>query len=64
MQTVSVVMVKGGVLMADCKYYYEEFCVNDKCPMCADYCPVADIPDICKWEDRSDSDGKTTRDSY
>ena len=39
--------------MADCKYYYDEFCVNDQCPMCADYCPVPDVPDVCKWEDRS-----------
>ena len=36
----------------DCKYYYEEFCVNNKCPMCADYCPVPDTPDVCKWEER------------
>jgi hypothetical protein len=39
--------------MADCKYYYEEFCVNNKCPMCADYCPVPDTPDVCKHEDRT-----------
>ena len=39
--------------MADCKYYYDEFCVNDKCPMCADYCPVPNTPDVCKWENRN-----------
>lgn len=38
--------------MADCKYYYDEFCVNDKCPMCADYCPVPDTENVCKWEER------------
>jgi hypothetical protein len=38
--------------MADCKYYYDEFCVNNKCPMCADYCPVPDTENVCKWEER------------
>ena len=38
--------------MTDCKYYYDEFCVNDKCPMCADYCPVPDTENVCKWEER------------
>ena len=44
--------------MNDCKYYYDEFCVNDKCPMFADYCPVPDTADVCKHEDRSESDEK------
>lgn len=43
--------------MADCKYYYDEFCVNDKCPVVADYCPVPDTPDVCRWEERSDDNG-------
>ena len=38
--------------MAECKYYYDEFCVNDKCPLCADYCPVVDTENVCKWEER------------
>lgn len=48
---------KEGVLMADCKYCQDEFCTNDKCPMRADYCPVPDTEEVCKWEDRSDRDG-------
>ena len=43
---------KGRMTMADCKYYYDEFCVNDKCPLCADYCPVVDTENVCKWEER------------
>lgn len=38
--------------MTDCKWYHAEFCVNDQCPMCADYCPVPDVADVCKWEER------------
>lgn len=38
--------------MIKCKYYYDEFCVNNRCPMCADYCPVPDTPNVCQWEDR------------
>lgn len=33
-----------------CKYCKEEFCVNDACPLCADYCPVIDVPGVCKYE--------------
>ena len=33
-----------------CKYCKDEFCVNDACPMCADYCPVIDVPGVCKYE--------------
>lgn len=35
-----------------CKYCKDEFCVNAACPLCADYCPVIDIPGVCKHEDR------------
>lgn len=35
-----------------CKYMLDEICVNDKCPMCCDYCPVPDTEDVCKWEER------------
>ena len=42
--------------MADCKYYYDEFCVNDQCPMCTDYCPVPDTPEVCRWENRIKED--------
>lgn len=33
---------------------FNEICVNDKCPMCADYCPVPDTEDVCKWEEREE----------
>ena len=35
-----------------CKYYCDEFCTNDQCPMCADYCPVPDMEGVCKYEER------------
>ena len=34
-----------------CKYCKDEFCVNDECPMCGDYCPVVYYPGVCKYED-------------
>ena len=33
-----------------CKYCKDEFCVNDACPLVADYCPVIDVPGVCKYE--------------
>ena len=46
--------------MADCKWCKDEFCVNDDCPMRADYCPVPDIEGVCKYEERLTVDeGKT-----
>ena len=33
-----------------CKYCKDEFCVNADCPLCADYCPVIDVPGVCKYE--------------
>lgn len=39
--------------MVECKYCFDEICVNADSPMCADYCPVSDTPDVCKWEDRT-----------
>ncbi|MBR5809107.1 MAG: hypothetical protein IKY39_03270 [Clostridia bacterium] len=41
--------------MAECKWYKDGFCVNDGCPLVADYCPVPDTPDVCKYEDRTPS---------
>lgn len=38
--------------MAECYYYADGICCNADCPMCADYCPVPDIPDVCKHEER------------
>ena len=39
--------------MAERKWCRDEFCVNDKCPLVADYCPVPDTPNVCKWEERT-----------
>lgn len=39
--------------MNECKYCLDEICVNDKCPMCADYCPVVDFPGVCRYEVRA-----------
>ena len=37
-----------------CKYNQDEFCTNDQCPMCADYCPVPDTEGVCRYEERED----------
>lgn len=38
----------------ECRYNQDEFCTNDQCPMCADYCPVPDYEGVCKYEDREE----------
>lgn len=38
----------------NCKYNHDEFCVNDQCPMCGDYCPVPDNEGVCKYEEHED----------
>lgn len=40
--------------MPDCKWMQDEICVNADCPMCADYCPVADVPGVCRFEEREE----------
>lgn len=50
----SVYQLRTVTPMADCRWNHDEFCVNADCPMCADYCPVADYPDVCRFEDRGD----------
>ena len=40
--------------MGDCKWMLDEICVNDRCPMCADYCPVANDPGVCRYEEREE----------
>lgn len=32
-----------------CKWYHEEFCTNDKSPCVADYCPVVEYPELCRY---------------
>lgn len=34
---------------ATCKWCYDEFCTNDECPYRADYCPVTEYPEVCKF---------------
>ena len=43
--------------MADCKWMHDEICCNDQCPMCCDYCPVADYEGVCRYEERGESNG-------
>ena len=43
----------GGLTM-DCKYCQDEICVNADCPMCCDFCPVPDIPGVCRFEEREE----------
>ena len=38
----------------ECIYNKDEFCTNDQCPMCADYCPVPDMEGVCKYEEREE----------
>lgn len=42
----------------DCKYCQDEICVNTDCPMCADYCLVADVPGVCRFEERNKTNAK------
>lgn len=42
----------------DCKWMQDEICVNADCLACADYCPVANYPGVCKYEERGDSDAQ------
>ena len=42
--------------MPDCKYCQgDEVCVNYNCPMCCDFCPVPDIPGVCRFEEREEA---------
>lgn len=47
--------------MADkCKWLsddYDERCTNADCPMCTDWCPVPDVPGVCKFEERGGENG-------
>lgn len=40
--------------MADCKWEWDEICVNDKCPKVGDYCPVPNDPGVCRYEERGE----------
>lgn len=43
-------------MLDDCKWMQDEVCVNADCPACADFCPVANYPGVCRFEERGDSD--------
>ena len=37
-----------------CKWLMDEVCVNADCPYCADFCPVTEYPEICRFEERGE----------
>ena len=41
-----------------CQYYDEcgEICTNADCPYCADYCPVSEAPEICRYSGLDDTE--------
>ena len=44
--------------MTDCKWMQDELCVNADCPMRADFCPVAYVPGVCRFEEREGNNGE------
>lgn len=44
---------QGGRGMTDskCKWELNEVCVNDACPLCADFCPLIYTHNVCKYEE-------------
>ena len=49
---------KWSTKIDECKWMQDEVCVNADCPACADYCPVANTPGVCKYEERGNSDAQ------
>ena len=48
-----------GIQVTDCKYCQgDEVCVNADCPMCCDFCPVVDVPGVCRFEERNKTNAK------
>ena len=45
-------MVERMETLMDCKWMQEEIFVNADCPMCCDFCPVVDVPGVCRFEER------------
>lgn len=37
-----------------CKWCKDEMCVYAECPACCDYCPVPNLPGVCRYEKRED----------
>ena len=48
---------KKVLTMSDCKWMQDEICVNADCPMCCDFCPVADVSGVCRFEEREGNNG-------
>ena len=47
-----------------CRHCINEICTNDKCPYCADYCPIAEHQELCKhYEDIVFLDRKVDKDN-
>ena len=32
---------------------FSEICVNGECPYCADWCPVTEHPEVCRWAEET-----------
>lgn len=43
-------------MIDECKWMQDEVCVNADCPLCCDFCPVADTAGVCRYEERGDRD--------
>ena len=43
--------------MADEREPFDGICLNDKCPMIADYCPVANCPEFCMYSETGGPSG-------
>jgi NTP pyrophosphatase (non-canonical NTP hydrolase) len=39
-----------------CNWIADEFCTNHDCPYVADFCPVTDSPEICKYAEKIHND--------
>ena len=42
-----------------CKWLSDDFsqvCVNADCPCCADFCPVTNYPEICKFAEMEETE--------
>lgn len=48
-----------GKKVAACKWLSDDFneiCCNGDCPACADFCPVVDLPGLCRYEEREEKE--------
>lgn len=44
-----------------CKWLSDDFseiCCNAVCPLCADFCKVAGVPEICRYEELENEEDK------